>query len=50
MLCYASHNCGEESHARKLSTGGEFINAIWLLMEHTRKFDGLLNTSAVAEL
>ncbi|CAN6306034.1 unnamed protein product [Urochloa humidicola] len=36
MLCYAGHHCGEESHARKLSTGGEFINAVWLLMEHTK--------------
>ncbi|KAF8754868.1 hypothetical protein HU200_011406 [Digitaria exilis] len=38
MLCYCAHHCGEESHARKLSTGGEFINAVWLLMEHANKF------------
>ncbi|KAF8746363.1 hypothetical protein HU200_013380 [Digitaria exilis] len=38
MLCCCAHHCGEESHASKLSTGGEFINAVWLLMEHANKF------------
>lgn len=38
MLCYAANHCGEESHARKLSTGGEFINAVWILMAHTNRF------------
>ncbi|CAD6266326.1 unnamed protein product [Miscanthus lutarioriparius] len=39
MLCYAGYHCGEESHARKLSTGAEFINAVWLLLEHAEKHD-----------
>uniref|UniRef100_A0A0D3FS94 DUF4220 domain-containing protein n=1 Tax=Oryza barthii TaxID=65489 RepID=A0A0D3FS94_9ORYZ len=36
MLCYAAHHCSEESHARQLSTGGEFLTAVWLLVEHIK--------------
>ncbi|CAO2177540.1 unnamed protein product [Urochloa humidicola] len=39
MLCYAGYHCGVESHAKKLSTGGEFVNVVWLLMEHAEKYD-----------
>ncbi|XP_037443118.1 uncharacterized protein LOC119311571 [Triticum dicoccoides] len=39
MLCYASHHCGEESHAKKLSTGAEFMNAVWLIIGHATVFD-----------
>ncbi|CAO2034228.1 unnamed protein product [Urochloa humidicola] len=31
MLCYASHNCSRDSHARQLNIGGEFITVVWLL-------------------
>jgi len=34
MMCYAIHYCGEESHAKKLSTGAEFISVVWLVIEH----------------
>lgn len=39
MLCYASHHCGQESHAKKLSTGGEFMNAVWLVLGHATQYD-----------
>ncbi|PUZ63424.1 hypothetical protein GQ55_3G067300 [Panicum hallii var. hallii] len=39
MLCYASHHCGEEAHAMKLSTGAEFMNAVWLVMGHATLSD-----------
>ena len=38
MLCYASHHCGEESHSKKLSTGGEFMNVVWLIMGHATQY------------
>ncbi|XBI96998.1 hypothetical protein VPH35_033210 [Triticum aestivum] len=31
MLCYASHHCTRDSHARQLNGGGEFITVVWLL-------------------
>ncbi|KAL6594820.1 hypothetical protein ACP70R_048269 [Stipagrostis hirtigluma subsp. patula] len=39
MMCYASHHCGSESHAKKLSTGGQFMNAAWLIMGHATQYD-----------
>uniref|UniRef100_A0ACD5VTL8 Uncharacterized protein n=1 Tax=Avena sativa TaxID=4498 RepID=A0ACD5VTL8_AVESA len=39
ILCYASHHCGVESHAKKLSTGGEFMNAVWLIVGHATMYD-----------
>jgi len=41
LLCYAAYHCGEESHASaiKLSTGGEFMNAVWLLMGQATEND-----------
>jgi hypothetical protein len=39
ILCYASHHCGQESHAKKLSTGGEFINAVWLIVGQASMYD-----------
>jgi hypothetical protein len=41
MLCYASHHCGQESHSKKLSTGGEFMNAVWIIIGHATSYDRL---------
>lgn len=32
MLCYMAHNCGAGFHAKHLSTGGEFITHVRMLM------------------
>ncbi|XP_047090396.1 uncharacterized protein LOC124702317 [Lolium rigidum] len=34
FLAYAANRCSRESHARKLSSGGEFTTVLWLLIEH----------------
>ncbi|KAK3160171.1 hypothetical protein QOZ80_1BG0056130 [Eleusine coracana subsp. coracana] len=39
MMCYASHHCGQESHAKKLSTGGEFMNLVWLIIGQATMYD-----------
>jgi hypothetical protein len=39
IMCYASHHCGQESHAKKLSTGGEFMNAVWLIVGQASMYD-----------
>ncbi|KAK1643378.1 hypothetical protein QYE76_061183 [Lolium multiflorum] len=37
FLAYAANRCSRESHARKLSSGGEFTTIVWLMIEHLRQ-------------
>jgi hypothetical protein len=37
FLLYAANRCSRESHARKLSSGGEFTTILWLVIEHLGK-------------
>ncbi|XP_062201016.1 uncharacterized protein LOC133903610 [Phragmites australis] len=39
MLCYAARHCSEVSHAKQLSSGGELVTAMELLVEYTAKYD-----------
>ncbi|CAM0909774.1 unnamed protein product [Alopecurus aequalis] len=34
FLAYAANRCSRESHAKKLSSGGEFTTIVWLMIEH----------------
>ncbi|CAM0885518.1 unnamed protein product [Alopecurus aequalis] len=34
MLVYAGNKCSRESHAKKLSSGGELTTIVWLMVEH----------------
>jgi hypothetical protein len=34
FLVHAANRCSRESHARKLSSGGEFTTILWLVIEH----------------
>lgn len=34
FLAYAANSCSRESHARKLSSDGEFTTLLWLMIEH----------------
>ncbi|KAE8773301.1 hypothetical protein D1007_54601 [Hordeum vulgare] len=34
MLVYAGNRCSRESHAKKLSSGGELTTIVWLMVEH----------------
>lgn len=34
MLCYAGCHCSRDSHARSLSSGGEFLTVVWMLAGH----------------
>ncbi|KAM0883205.1 hypothetical protein ACQ4PT_031788 [Festuca glaucescens] len=34
MLVYAGNRCSRESHAKKLSSGGELTTVVWLMVEH----------------
>jgi hypothetical protein len=34
MLVYAGNKCSRESHAKKLSSGGELTTILWLMVEH----------------
>ncbi|SPT15613.1 unnamed protein product [Triticum aestivum] len=36
FLAYAANRCIRESHAQKLSTGGELVTIVWLILEHLR--------------
>ncbi|XP_040378951.1 uncharacterized protein LOC121054149 [Oryza brachyantha] len=38
MLLYVSHRCSRESHAQKLSEGGELTTVIWIMAEQAGKF------------
>jgi hypothetical protein len=40
FLAYAANRCSRESHARKLSSGGEFTTVLWLLIEHLSQVKG----------
>jgi hypothetical protein len=37
FLEYAANRCSRESHARKLSSGGELTTIVWLILEHLRQ-------------
>jgi hypothetical protein len=37
FLAYAANRCSRESHARKLSSGGELTTIVWLVLEHLRR-------------
>ncbi|KAM0853521.1 hypothetical protein ACQ4PT_051015 [Festuca glaucescens] len=37
FLAYAANRCSRESHARKLSSGGELTTIVWLILEHLRQ-------------
>jgi hypothetical protein len=34
FLTYAANRCSREAHARNLSTGGELMTVLWLMIEH----------------
>lgn len=38
MLFYASYRCSRESHAKRLSHGGELATIVWLMAEHVGLF------------
>jgi len=39
MMCYAARHCSEVSHAKQLSSGGELVTALGLLVEYTARYD-----------
>ncbi|KAG8064111.1 hypothetical protein GUJ93_ZPchr0004g38146 [Zizania palustris] len=38
MLIYSGYRCSKESHARRLSYGGELTTILWLMAEHVGLF------------
>ena len=38
LLLYVSHRGSRESHAKKLSEGGELTTIVWLMVEQASKF------------
>nr|AHW98582.1 hypothetical protein [Oryza punctata] len=51
LLLYVSHRCSRESHAKKLSEGGELTTVVWLMAEQAGKFyiDKKLSVAEQAE-
>ncbi|KAI4967341.1 hypothetical protein ZWY2020_028347 [Hordeum vulgare] len=47
LLVYAGNRCSRESHAKKLSTGGELTTIVWLMVEHYHQ--ALLRNKACEE-
>ena len=39
MLWYAARHCTEVSHAKQLSSGGELVTAMGMLVEYTARYD-----------
>jgi hypothetical protein len=39
MLCYAGSHCNRDSHARRLSSGGEFLTIVWQLAGHLSHYE-----------
>jgi hypothetical protein len=39
MLCYAGSHCSRDSHARRLSSGGEFLTIVWQLAGHLSHYE-----------
>jgi hypothetical protein len=48
MLVYAGNRCSRESHAQKLSSGGELTTIVWLMVEHYHQ--ALLGKQSSAEV
>ncbi|CAN6330360.1 unnamed protein product [Urochloa humidicola] len=41
MMLYTAEACRRESHARRLSNGGEFVTIVWLLVNHFMDYESL---------
>lgn len=47
FLAYAANRCSRESHARKLSSGGELTTVLWLMIEHLCQIKAGARTGSV---